>query len=183
MTAHLGVSLLAVLLLLCGAFCLLPCAPKAILRFPRSRIGGILLTCVCMTWVTVSLYYHPIDFLAFITPTRLFISGILLTSAICIFLQNLLCARAFGGLLMLWPMPIILLTRDYLTAWRLIPITIGYISLTLGMFAAFHPWRVRIASEILAEKQPLRTAFAVALITAGTLCLIALTQFEKVVGQ
>lgn len=183
MTAALSVFILAVILLALGIIFLLPGADHWIKATPRNQIGGIVLTVLCMTWMGYALYFHPIDFLAFLTPTRVLIGCIILTPLICIFLNNLLCARAIGGLMMLWPMPIILLTRDYVTMWRLIPITIGYISLTCGMFIVFHPWILRIVCEHLAEQRNMRMMTALLFLLAGIFCLATITQFGKVIGQ
>lgn len=183
MSAHLGVTLLATLLTLSGFACFWEISSKVIKALPRHLICGILLTVICVAWCCHELILRPIDFLAFLTPTRVIIGGLIFIPLICIYLNNLLCARALGGFMMLWPMPIILLTRDYVTPWRLVPITVGYISLTLGMIAVFHPWTVRIVCDKLSEKAKYRIAFAILLVTAGVLCFITVTQLDKVVGQ
>lgn len=183
MSAEFKVLCLAGALLLTGIALLLPTAQKAVAQFPRHRLGGIVLTCIAMAGACWALTVHPIDFLAFLSPTKILIGGLILTPLICIFLENLLCARALGGILMLWPMPVILATRDYVSALRLIPITIGYISLTLGMIAVFHPWTVRVVCEYLSENKHVRLLVAISLILASMLCVIALCSFGKVVGQ
>lgn len=183
MSAELSVSLLAILLLLIGGALILPQAEGSLLKLPRHKLAGILLTALCMGWTCWTLLHHPIDFLAFLTPTKIVIGGLILTPLICLFLDNLLCARALGGLMMLWPMPIILATRDYVTTLRLIPITLGYISLTLGMVAVFHPWTVRMTCERLSEYRTLRLTVAAVLLLAGVLCFISVCSFGKVVGQ
>ena len=183
MTAEVAILTLAVVLLLLGGALFLPKAETALLKLPRHRIAGVTLTLLCMTWTYLTLRMHPIDFLAFLTPTKLLVACVVLTPLICIFLDNLLCARAIGGLMMLWPMPVILLTRDYVTTLRLIPITLGYISLTLGMIAVFHPWTVRVTCERLSEYRTLRLAVAALLTLVGVLCIIAALSLGKVVGQ
>jgi hypothetical protein len=183
MPAEIQVILLAIGLLVVGGLLLLPLAEKGILTVPRHKIAGIILTTLAMAWTCWTLYIHPVDFLAFLTPMKLLLIGIIVTPLICIYLDNLLCARAIGGILMLWPMPIILATRDFVTMWRLIPITIGYLSLTFGMVAVFHPWSVRILCERLSEYRVFRLTFAMVLIFAGILCLLATCSFGKVVGQ
>ena len=183
MSAEFKVLILAGVLLLCGIALLLPKAQDAVAKLPRHRLGGIVLTCLAMAWACWTLTIHPIDFLAFLSPTKILIGGLILTPLICIFLENLLCARALGGIMMLWPMPVILATRDYVSCLRLIPITIGYISLTLGMIAVFHPWTVRVVCEYLSENKHVRLLLAFAFILASMLCVIAMCSFGKVVGQ
>lgn len=183
MSTELSLTILSISLLSIGITLLLPIAVQGLKALPRARIAGIVLTCICMAWTCWTLRTHPVDFLAFLTPGKLLISGLILTPLICIFLNNLLCARALGGIMMLWPMPIILATRDYVTCWRLVPITIGYISLTLGMFAVFHPWMVRVACEILSERPRLRAITAATFILAGCLCIVTIFTLGKVIGQ
>lgn len=183
MSATAAVLTLAILLIAVGGAMLPTGAAKVIAKVPRARGAAIVLTCLCMAWATWTLYVHPIDFLNFLTPTKLILGGLILTPLICIYLDNLLFARALGGIMMLWPMPVILLTRDYLTTWRLVPITLGYISLTLGMIIVFHPWTFRCACEAVAEDSKKRLTVAALLILAGVLCAIATLCFGKVLGQ
>ncbi|MBQ9693432.1 MAG: hypothetical protein IJV69_01580 [Kiritimatiellae bacterium] len=183
MTATQSVLLLATILLAIGGVLLTKGAATLVGRLPRHRLAGIILTCLCVAWAGWTLTIHPIDFLAFLTPGKILIGCIILTPLICIYLDNLLFARALGGILMLWPMPVILLTRDYLTTWRLVPITIGYISLTAGMFFVFHPWIFRCICETLAENRKIRFITAWSFILAGLLCFIATNLFGKVLGQ
>ena len=183
MSATAAVFLLAIILFALGA-ALLPARSATVLaKVPRARGAAIALTCLCMAWATWTLYVHPIDFLSFLTPTTLIVGGLILTPLICIYLDNLLFARALGGIMMLWPMPVILLTRDYLTTWRLVPITLGYISLTLGMIIVFHPWTFSCACEALAEDPKKRLNVAALLLLAGLLCGVAPLFFGKVLGQ
>jgi hypothetical protein len=183
MTAVTAVVLLATILLGLGTTLCLPKAPTWVHKLPRARLLGALLTALCTAWAAWTLYLHPVDFLAFLTPGRLLVGSILLTVLLILFLENLLCARAIGGIMMLWPMPVILLTRDFLTTWRLVPITIGYISLTLGMIIIFHPWTLRRACEMIAESKPIRLATAAFFLLASVLCFAAVNFFGKVLGQ
>lgn len=183
MSAEFQVILLAIVLIAIGGALLLPQAQKGLLHVARHKIAGIVLTLLAMAWTCWTLYIHPVDFLAFLTPGKLILIGLIVTPLICLFLDNLLCARALGGLMMLWPMPIILATRDFVTPWRLVPITLGYISLTFGMVAVFHPWTVRILCERLSERHSLRQISAAGFILAGFLCIFAACTFGKVVGQ
>ena len=83
---------------------------------------------------------------------------------------------------MLWPMPVILVVRDFETGWRLVPIVLGYVSLTFGMFVVFYPWIFRVGSEFLAEHTALRRGVAFGgLVLSGMLLIVALC-LGKVVG-
>lgn len=165
-----------------GLFLLHPVASRAVRALPRARVLGMALSAVCWVWVTAELWFHPIDFLAFLTPGRLLVFGALCIPLSWAFLANLLCARAVGGLLMLWPMPVILAVRDQVTAWRLVPVALGYVSLTFGMFVVFYPWLLRVVCDALADRPGLRRAAGLCLTLAGALCAAAAVALGKEVG-
>ncbi len=174
---------LAVLLAGVGGFLLHTAAPHAGRALPRARLLGRSLSALCWGWVTLELWFHPIDFLAFLSPTMVVVLGVVCIPLTWVLLENLLCARALGGLMMLWPMPVILALRDYQTAWRLVPITLGYVSLTFGMFVVFHPWFLRVLCNKVAELPRVRQGLGVGLIVAGVLCALTALMLGKVVGE
>lgn len=176
-------GLLAGGLALLGAWLLFPAAATQVRRLPRAPFLGIALSTLCWIWVGLGLWFHPVDLLAFLTPGRLLCLTTLCAILSPLLLQNLLCARAIGGLLMLWPMPIILAVRDQVTLWRLVPVTLGYASLTFGMFVVFYPWLLRVVCDWIAEHPRLRQSFAGLLLGAAALTLITLCPLGKVVGQ
>lgn len=177
------VAALAAVLAGCAVLIGLKPTGEKIDKLPRAKIPGVILTLICWTWVTLGLLLHPIDLLAFLTPTTTIIGGIVCAVASCLLLENLLCARAVGGLMMLWPMPVIVAVRDQITLWRLIPVSVGYVSLTLGMFIVFYPWIFRkICSRLVAHKN-LRIATAIGFLVAAVLTVICLTSLGKVIGE
>ncbi len=167
----------------CGLFLLHPASPRAVRALPRARALGMLLSAGCWAWVAAELWFHPIDFLAFLSPGMVLTLGALCIPLSWVLLENLLCARAVGGLLMLWPMPVILAVRDQVTAWRLVPVALGYASLTFGMFVVFYPWLLRAVCDALAERPGPRRAAGVALTLAGALCAAAALALGKAVGE
>ena len=181
--ARLDVFALAAALLALGGFLLTPFATKAVRALPRAKFLGWGLSALCWIWVTVELYNHPIDFLAFLSPAMTIVLGIILIPLTWVLLSNLLCARAVGGILMLWPMPVILAVRDQITLWRLIPVTIGYASLTLGMVIVFYPWVLRVVCDHLAEQPRLRQMASILFFILGLLSVVAALSLGKVVGE
>ncbi len=180
--ARLFVGALALLSALLGGSLFLPSAPQALRKLPRAKALGITLSTLCWVWVAAELYYHPIDLIP-LAP-----SDILLICAVCIplswvLLSNLLCARAIGGLMMLWPMPVFLVVREQITLWRLVPVCVGYLSLTVGMIIVFYPWLFRVLCEKLATRHPLRQSVAFAFILITLLSVICLCSLGKVVGE
>lgn len=156
---------------------------KKIALLPRAKIPGIMLTLICWAWVTAGLLLHPVDLLAFLTPVTTVILGVVCAVASCVLLQNLLCARAIGGLMMLWPMPIIVAVRDQITAWRLVPVSVGYVSLTLGMFIVFYPWIFRKICDALATHNRARIITAIACAITAVLTGVCWTALGKVIGE
>ena len=184
--AHLLTAILAGIVALLGAVTLLPIGPALYRALPRANKTGAVLATLCWAWVAAELTLHPIDFLAFLKPSYIIALCVICVPLSWVLLRNLLCPRAIGGLLMLWPMPVILAVRDFETAWRLVPITLGYISLTAGMFAVFYPWMVRVFCEKLSvsiHAQRNRALFGILLLLAAALLLIALISYGKVIGE
>ncbi len=174
---------LAVVLGALGGALFLPVAARGVKAVPRAVVPGWVLSALCWVWITAELYLHPIDFLAFLTPKMTLLLGVICIPLSWVLLANLLCARAIGGLMMLWPMPVILAVRDFETAWRLVPVTLGYISLTFGMFVVFYPWLMRVVCDALARSELLRRLAGVGLLLAGCLCVVTACSLGKVVGQ
>lgn len=181
--ARIVVAALAAVMAGLGVFLFTPAAPGGVRMLPRAKMLGYALSTACWAWVAAELYLHPIDFLAFLTPTRVIVGAAVCLPLTWVLLNNLLCARAIGGLLMLWPMPVILAVRDQVTLWRLVPVSIGYLSLTFGMFVVFYPWIFRVCCDALSERRGLRHAVATAFVALGVLTAIATVALGKVVGQ
>lgn len=155
-----------------AAVCFAPQGERLILRFPRSAIAGYLLTTLAWIWVGVTLYLQPVDLLAFFSPRTTLLIALACIPLSWVLLSNLLSIRALGGLMMLWPMPVILATRGHDSVWRLIPISLGYLHLVLGMILVFYPWTGRVICEWLAERHP-RIEMAIVHVFLGLALLIA----------
>lgn len=181
--ARLLVAALAAALGLCAGLLARRKTAERLCALPRAKVPGILLTLLCWIWVTVALIRQPLGLLPFLTPATTLLLGIVCAAGSCIFLQNLLCARAVGGLMMLWPMPVIVAVRDQITLWRLVPVTVGYISLTLGMFIVFYPWIFRVICDQLTHRPRLRRAAVCLLAGAAILTVVACLSLGKVVGE
>lgn len=183
--AQIGVFALALLTFVAGCLLFLPKAEAALRALPRARVLGIVLSTLCWVWVGFELISHPVDLLAFMTPPVTLVVVALCAVLSVFLLSNLLCARAIGGLMMLWPMPLILVIRDQVTAWRLVPVIVGYVSLTLGMIVVFYPWRFRVAMEWFASSEApyRRWALGSVMLLVAFCSAIALLHLGKVVGE
>lgn len=181
--ARVMVGALAAALAAFGCFLFAPGAGAAVARLPRARALGWGLSALCWAWVAAQLTLHPIDFLAFLTPARTIVGAAVCLALTWALLGNLLCARAIGGLLMLWPMPVILAVREQVTLWREVPVVLGYLSLTFGMVVVFYPWVFRLCCEALSERRTVRRIVAGCLLAAGALTVCVVFALGEVIGQ
>ncbi len=171
MTGSLWCYVLAVICLMKGLFLWMPFASKWMRALPRDRVAGMVLIAVAWIWAGVVLALYPIDFLASVQGFLPYVCvGCIPLS--WVLLPNLLMCRAWAGLMMLWPMPVIMACREALTAWRLVPISLGYVALTIGMVVMFYPWLLRDGCFALADRRwALRLVGAIAWCLAGALAI------------
>ncbi len=180
--ARFYVGSLAAIMAALALFLALPWTAPLIQKLPRAKYLGIVLSAVCWAWVVIELTCHPIDMIPFSTRT-IQIIGIFCIPFSWVLLRNLLCARAVGGLMMLWPMPVFLAVREQVTLWRLVPVVIGYISLIAGMITVFHPWTFRVVCDTITTSSKVRKGFVVGFALAAVLSVVCLFKLGKVLGE
>jgi len=119
--------------------------------FCRNRILGIILTLIAWVWAGHALWVLPIDF---ITPYRKYIPYLVLVCAplTCISMANLLPCRALGAILVLYPYTLLITARSHTSDWRLVIITIAYISIIKGIILILYPWKMRQCIEWTKDK-------------------------------
>ncbi len=180
--ARLFVGLLALFGAGMGLFLFWQGSAELVKRLPRAKVLGYVLSTLCWSWVAWELIVHPIDMIPFSSRTILIIAllGVPLTWTL---LSNLLCARALGGLMMLWPMPVFLVVREQVTLWRLVPVVAGYVSLIAGMITVFYPWTFRVVCDKVAANVKVRYGFAGGFVLLAGLAGITLVMLGKVVGE
>lgn len=152
-----------------GGFLISPFGIKAVARFPRHQLTGYILTAIAWFWVGLELYFRPVDLLAFVSPEATLLIVLAFIPASYVLLENLLPARALGGIFMLWPMPVILAVRSDPSLWSLLPVAIGYVHLIFGMVFVFHPWTVRVLCEKLVDRPRLLQGLGFAYVLVGLL--------------
>lgn len=120
-------------------------------HYPRNRILGIALN--CWAWLWAAYVVHEMQ-PAILGPFLSYVPVILIGCAIgtCVWMSDLLACRATAGLLMLFPMPLILAVRAADTDWRLLPVSFGYISAIIGMDVMLYPWHLRDLSFWFAKR-------------------------------
>lgn len=142
---------------------------------PTDKTAGAILTTIAWIWAAITLNAYPVDFLAFVQGPLTFIIAIICIPLSIFLMPDQLASRALSALYMLYPMPMILATRDAETAWRLLPITLGYISLTFGMVIMFYPWHLRRLIFWVADRRGAMLASGLlSLLTGAALCAAAL---------
>lgn len=177
MPLHCWCYTLSLFLLISGAFALL--MPKmmntAMEKFCRNRIIGIILCLIAWAWAGHALWVLPIDFL---TPYRKYIPYILLVCApmTCISMKNLLPCRALGGILVLYPYTLLLMVRSHPSPWRVLVVSIAYISIIKGMTLLLYPWKMRQCIVWMEDKPLLmRLGGAINLTLGGMLVWLGMT--------
>ncbi len=166
-----------------GVALLLPQAPRGLLAFPKMYKVGCVLSATAWIWTALQLGLHPIDFLAFLTPTVLVVGTLVCVPLTWYLLENLLSVRGLGALLMLFPMPVLIAVREDVSAWRLLPVSVSYAALTLGMVLVFHPWTGRVLCEKLAGNAVIRKSVGGLCLVLGLLMAIGTFMLGEVIGQ
>lgn len=139
----------------------LPCvlAPAVfknmLLKFPRSRVPGWLLAALDLAWFGWLLYHEPLwQFFDYVRPWLGLLIPLLII-LVCIFMDELLAARALGGLLLLVAGPILDAARVKLTPWHYLPTIIAYVWIIAGIVFVLTPYRLRRFFEFI-TRTPLR---------------------------
>lgn len=141
--------------------------------FPRDKTCGRVLSALAFLWAGAILYFYPFDFVVGIRKLVpvIFIAAIPLS---WIWLERLLSARAFGGLLALLPAPVLLVSRSCDSQWRLVAVVLMYVYAVAGMAFILYPYLVRDAADWLVRGTKRIKAFgAVSVVLAVALALLA----------
>jgi hypothetical protein len=145
---------LGFLLIARGFFCLSAPGPAAKMArsFARATWTGRLIAAAAWIWAGWALYVMPLEFLL---PFRHWIP-VLILLAIPLswyWMADLLSCRALGGLLVLFPCPMLIAVRANPSAWRLALVIFAYISIMLGMTLILYPYYLRRWLDWLAARQ------------------------------
>jgi len=123
------------------------CAPAAfraaLLAFPRSRYPAWTLMALDLAWFGWLLYHEPLwPVFDLVRPWLVVIIPVVIV-LVCIFVDELLAARALGGLLLLLGSPILDAARWHPSAWRYLPIVLAYAWIIAGIVFVLTPFRLR----------------------------------------
>ena len=131
-------------------FILAPDLTRRLLQgFPRIRVAAALLTALDLCWFGWLLYHEPLwQFFDYVRPWLWLIMPVL-TILVCVFVDELLAARALGGLLLLVAGPMLDAARFHPSVWRYLPIVMAYIWIAAGCIFVLAPYRVRRFFEFI----------------------------------
>jgi len=127
-----------------GVF-LLAARPQAVVlakRFARDAWTGRVLATLAWIWAGWALYVMPLELLQ---PVRQWIPLLVLAAIPLswVWMADLLSCRALGGLLVLFPCPLLLAARENPSALRLVLVTFTYIAIVIGMCLILYPYYLR----------------------------------------
>lgn len=117
--------------------------------FPRNAVAAWILTAITLAWSAALLYSSPMiagiqwaQSLTVVLAPVAFVLGVLL-------LDELLAARALGGLLVLIPRTILDSAYIHDSPWKLAMTLLAYIMVVAGIILILSPFRFRHAAEVL----------------------------------
>lgn len=141
-------------------------ARRLLLGFPRSRTMRWVLTAIVLGWCGHLLYHGPLGFLE---PYRVWLLLLvpLAVVLLCCYVDELLAARALGGLLILVPAPMLDAARWEPSLWRYAPILLAYVMVVVGAWLVAAPYVFRKAVERLAPSEAACRRAAMASLVLG----------------
>lgn len=111
--------------------------------FPRNTLAGVALAVLTLLWASYLVSQMTLgelgkykQLLYLLTPLSIFL--------VVRYLDELLAARAFGGLLLLLPTVMTDSARWHPSAWRLVIVCIAYAWVIAGMWIVLSPFKFRI---------------------------------------
>jgi uncharacterized protein YjeT (DUF2065 family) len=117
-------------------------ARKFLSGIPRNKFIGYILTAISLTWAAYLLDQTPLgkfdvikDYLMILTPVAI--------GLVIYFMDELLAARALGGLLILIPTPMLVAARTSDSPFRLLVVVLAYILVIAGIIIILNPYKLR----------------------------------------
>lgn len=143
-------------------------ARERVLRFPRNAWLGRILVAVAMAWSLHLVWEMPLGwFDAY--KVWLWVAGPVAYLLVIFFVDELLAARALGGLLLLIPSPLLDAARFQESAWRLAPVILAYVWVVCGIALVLAPYRFREWAQVLGRTDVRCRLMGVLFLGAGIL--------------
>ena len=133
-----------------GAICLAKPAEAAehVRRFPRSRVPAWLLTGIDLVWSARLILEVPLGRFEGLKPL-VYVAAPVVFFLIVFFVNELLSARALGGLLVLLPSPMLTAARWHPSELRLVVVVLAYAMAIEGMVLLLSPFVLRKQAAFL----------------------------------
>lgn len=161
----------------------LPCiinpklAQKILKAFPRNKIMGWIFTAITLIWAAYLLNQTPLgrfdvikDYLMIATPVAI--------GLVIYFMDELLSARALGGLFILLPAPMLTATRTSDSPLRLIIVVIAYVMAIAGMIFVLNPYKLRnLITKVLYSESSTRIVGLTGTIVGVLLVILSVTVY------
>lgn len=147
-----------------------PAQTAALRGFARHVWAGRVLAAVAWIWAACALYTMPLEF---ILPFRGYIPVATLVAIplTWFWMDDLLACRAVGGLLVLFPAPLLKFADPHPSPWRLVVVAVTYLALVAGMVLLLYPYHLRRMLDWLALHALGRRAWGLAALALGLLLL------------
>lgn len=130
-------------LLLALPLLLAPAPSRAgLLAFPRHAPAAWLLTAATLLWVAWIISHAALGRFEFLKP-GLYLATPAAFFLLINFLDELLAARALGGLLLLAANPVLNFVRWHDSSWRLVLVSLAYAWVVLGIVLVLSPYMFR----------------------------------------
>lgn len=147
----------------------------ALARFPRSKVAGRLLAAVVLGWSAWLLWQMPLGRFDTLKPLLGVLAPVAYVLTVLL-MDELLAARALGGLLCLIPAPILAVSRECSSPWRLAIVIIAYAMAVKGMALVLSPYLFRKGAAFAAATDTRLRTLCMADVLAGV-ALVALGVF------
>jgi hypothetical protein len=120
--------------------------------FPRNKIAGWLLVAVDLAWSAWLLLQMDMGWLEKWKPL-VYVLAPIAFFLIVNFMDELLAARALGGLFLILPAPILDASQWHSSLFRLFIVVMAYIVVIAGMALALSPFRFRKTMQLITDNQ------------------------------
>jgi len=176
---------LATISMICGGACAaagagLLAAPgtvrRALSAFPRNRPAAWLLTAVALAWVAWIVYHARLGRFDTLKPW-IWAAGPVAFGLTVVFVDELLAARALGGLLLLAANPILQTARVHESPWSVVVSGFTYVLIVAGIAWMLGPYRFRRWTGWLTDGARARVTGAALTATGLVLAGLAVTTY------
>ena len=121
-------------------------AYKMLKSFPRNQWLGRILATIGLLWAAWLVYNMPMGRFDYLKKF-LFIATPVVIGGVFVYMEDLLAPRALGGLLLLYPAPVLALARLSNSNLSLIMTVVCYLMVVKGMVLVLYPWAFRKSCE------------------------------------